>query len=43
MNDFSAAAFLNLICVLWLVPETKGRTLEDITRFWTTQKPLSAD
>ena len=40
---FSAAAFLNLICVLWLVPETKGRTLEDITRFWTTQKPLSAD
>jgi SP family arabinose:H+ symporter-like MFS transporter len=40
---FSAAAFLNLVCVLWLVPETKGRTLEDITRFWTTQKPLSAD
>ena len=32
---FSAAAFLNLVFVLWLVPETKGRTLEDITRFWT--------
>jgi hypothetical protein len=32
---FSAAALLNLLCVLWLVPETKGRTLEDITRFST--------
>lgn len=32
---FSTAAFLNLVCVLWLVPETKGRTLEDITKFWT--------
>jgi MFS transporter, SP family, arabinose:H+ symporter len=31
---FSAAALLNLVCVLWLVPETKGRTLEDITKFW---------
>src|ERR1700726_3075796 len=37
---FSAAAFLNLVCVLWLVPETKGRTLEDITRFWTARKSL---
>ena len=36
---FSAAALLNLSCVLWLVPETKGRTLEDITRFWTTRRP----
>jgi SP family arabinose:H+ symporter-like MFS transporter len=39
---FSTAAFLNLICVLWLVPETKGRTLEDITKFWTARKSLSA-
>jgi MFS transporter, SP family, arabinose:H+ symporter len=31
---FSSAAFLNFICVLWLVPETKGRTLESITNFW---------
>jgi SP family arabinose:H+ symporter-like MFS transporter len=35
---FSAAAFLNLACVLKLVPETKGRTLEDITRFWAGLK-----
>jgi len=32
---FSVAAFLNLACVFWLVPETKGRSLEDIIRFWT--------
>ena len=37
---FSAAALLNLLCVLWLVPETKGRTLEDITRFWTARKSM---
>jgi SP family arabinose:H+ symporter-like MFS transporter len=36
----STAAFLNLICVLWLVPETKGRTLEDITKFWSTRESL---
>jgi len=40
---FSAAAFLNLVCVLWLVPETKGRTLEDITRFWTGRNPVPED
>jgi len=40
---FSAAAFLNLVCVLWLVPETKGRTLEDITRFWTAEKSLTVE
>jgi len=28
-----------LLCVLWLVPETKGRTLEDITRFWAARRP----
>lgn len=39
---FSAAAFLNLVCVFMLVPETKGRTLEDITRFWAGRKPASA-
>jgi SP family arabinose:H+ symporter-like MFS transporter len=40
---FSTAAFLNLVCVLWLVPETKGRTLEDITRFWTELKSSPAE
>jgi MFS transporter, SP family, arabinose:H+ symporter len=40
---FSSAAFVNLLFVLWLVPETKGRTLEDITRFWTGGKPQPAE
>ena len=40
---FSTAAFLNLVCVLWLVPETKGRTLEDITKFWAVRKSLPAE
>lgn len=40
---FSAAAFLNLVCVLWLVPETKGRTLEDITKFWAARKSLPTE
>ena len=40
---FSSAAFLNLLCVLWLVPETKGRTLEDITKFWTAARPVPTD
>ena len=40
---FSTAAFLNLVCVLWLVPETKGRTLEDITKFWAARKSLPAE
>jgi len=32
---FSAGALLTVILVAWLIPETKGRSLEDITRFWT--------
>jgi SP family arabinose:H+ symporter-like MFS transporter len=32
---FSAGALLTIILVGWLVPETKGRSLEEITRFWT--------
>ena len=32
---YGTAALLNFICVLLLVPETKGRTLEQITKLWT--------
>lgn len=34
---FSFAALANCLCVLRLVPETKGRSLEEITRFWTSR------
>jgi MFS transporter, SP family, arabinose:H+ symporter len=32
---FSAAALVNLLYVAFLVPETKGRSLEDIEKLWT--------
>jgi SP family arabinose:H+ symporter-like MFS transporter len=32
---FSAGALLTIILVASLVPETKGRSLEEITKFWT--------
>jgi SP family arabinose:H+ symporter-like MFS transporter len=35
---FSAGALLTIILVGWLVPETKGRSLEEITKFWTEEK-----
>jgi MFS transporter, SP family, arabinose:H+ symporter len=35
---FSAGALLTIILVGLLVPETKGRSLEEITRFWTSQQ-----
>ncbi len=31
---FSAGAMLTILLVGWLVPETKGRSLEQITQFW---------
>ena len=35
---FAGGALLTIVCVSLLVPETKGRSLEEITRFWTRQK-----
>jgi MFS transporter, SP family, arabinose:H+ symporter len=34
---FSAGALLTIILVGWLVPETKGRSLEEITKLWTAK------
>src|SRR5271156_1013390 len=39
---FSGGALLTIIFVGWLIPETKGRSLEEITRFWTEDKPAAA-
>jgi len=38
---FSAGALLTIVLVGWLVPETKGRSLEEITRFWMEEKPVA--
>jgi MFS transporter, SP family, arabinose:H+ symporter len=34
---FSAGALLTIILVALLIPETKGRSLEEITKFWAAQ------
>jgi MFS transporter, SP family, arabinose:H+ symporter len=39
---FSAGALLTIILVAWLVPETRGRSLEEITKLWTAKKPAVA-
>jgi len=39
---FSAGALLTVILVGWLVPETKGRSLEEITQLWIQEKPVVA-
>ena len=38
---FSAGALLTIVLVAWLVPETKGRSLEEITKFWTEEKSVT--
>jgi SP family arabinose:H+ symporter-like MFS transporter len=38
---FSGGALLTVILVAWLIPETKGRSLEEITKLWTLQKPVA--
>ncbi len=37
---FSAGALLTILLVGWLVPETKGRSLEEITKLWTEKAPV---
>jgi SP family arabinose:H+ symporter-like MFS transporter len=39
---FSAGALLTIILVALLIPETKGRSLEEITKFWTAQRRSSS-
>jgi SP family arabinose:H+ symporter-like MFS transporter len=39
---FSLAALANFLCVLRLVPETRGRSLEEITAFWTSDRNAAA-
>jgi MFS transporter, SP family, arabinose:H+ symporter len=39
---FSGGAFLTIVLVSSLIPETKGRSLEDITRLWTETKTVEA-
>ena len=38
---FSGGALLTVILVGWLIPETKGRSLEQITKLWTEKKPAT--
>jgi SP family arabinose:H+ symporter-like MFS transporter len=38
---FSVGALLTIVLVGWLVPETKGRSLEEITKFWTQEKSVA--
>jgi MFS transporter, SP family, arabinose:H+ symporter len=41
---FSGGALLTIVLVAMLIPETKGRSLEEITAFWTAhaKRPVSA-
>jgi SP family arabinose:H+ symporter-like MFS transporter len=39
---FSAGALLTIILVGWLIPETKGRSLEEIAEFWADRKSMIA-
>jgi SP family arabinose:H+ symporter-like MFS transporter len=39
---FSVGALLTVVLVGLLIPETKGRSLEEITRFWTSERRVPA-
>jgi SP family arabinose:H+ symporter-like MFS transporter len=39
---FSAGALVTIVLVGLLIPETKGRSLEEITKFWTSQQQRPA-
>ncbi len=39
---FSGGALMTLLLVGWLVPETKGRSLEQITQFWTEDNAVKS-
>jgi hypothetical protein len=38
---FSAGALPTVLLVAWVVPETRGRSLEEITKLWTPEKPAT--
>jgi MFS transporter, SP family, arabinose:H+ symporter len=38
---FSSGALLTIVLVGWLVPETKGRSLEQITKLWTQEHQVA--
>jgi SP family arabinose:H+ symporter-like MFS transporter len=39
---FGAGALLTIICVTLFVPETRGKSLEEITLFWTSKRSSKA-
>jgi MFS transporter, SP family, arabinose:H+ symporter len=39
---FSGGALVTIVLVGLLIPETKGRSLEEITKFWTSQQQRPA-
>jgi SP family arabinose:H+ symporter-like MFS transporter len=38
---FSGGALLTIGLVGWLIPETKGKSLEEITKFWTEKRSVA--
>jgi hypothetical protein len=38
---FSGGALLTIVLVAWLIPETKGHSLEEITKFWTEERKIA--